>query len=129
MVRRVLPFLVPAVALAFVLGSLLGGTGDGVSAAIGALVVLLNVVANAYALSWAARTSPAFLGGVAALSFVVRMGVIFAAVAVLRNFPFFSTRAFILSVVPLTLVLLAIEMKALAGPMGRQIDIADEVAH
>ncbi len=125
MVRRALPFLLIGIGIAFASGTAVAGVDAGISAGIGAIVVLVNFAANGYSLSWAARTSATFLGAVAAIGFFLRMSVIFGAVFLLRDLSFFSTRAFILAVVPLTLVLLAYEMKIVAGPMGRELDVAD----
>jgi hypothetical protein len=49
--------------------------------------------------------------------FVVRLAVIIATVAVLRELPWFSVTAFAASIVPGTLALLAFEAKHLGGRM------------
>ena len=130
MVRRALPFLAPSVLVAFLVAALFGDVLTGVSAAIGGLVVVANFVANGYSLAWAARTSPAYLAAVAGFGFFVRLAVIFGVELALSGLDFFSPTAFALTVVPLTLVLLALELKMVAGPLGRRIDIQGEgIAH
>jgi hypothetical protein len=48
----------------------------------------------------------------------VRLAAIVVAMAILNTFAFFSPRAFALAVVPATALLLAFEMKVVAGRSG-----------
>jgi hypothetical protein len=111
--RRVLPFAVPALALAFLAGALAGGPDVGWSATIGVAVVLGNFWAHAYSLAWAARISPTILFAVGLGGFAVRLGVIVAIIAVLNGLGWFSTVAFVAAVVPATILLLGFEMKVI----------------
>lgn len=130
MVRRALPFLIPAVFVAFLGGALAGGVGTGASAAIGGIVVVVNFAVNGYSLAWAARTSPTWLAAVAGFGFFVRLAIIFGAEFALSRLAFFSPMAFALTVVPMTVVLLFLELKMVAGPLGRHIEIKGEgIAH
>ena len=126
MVRRALPFGAPAIALAFGVGAAVGGWGIGWSAAIGATVVLLNFAANGLSLAWAAKVSLTAYAAVVMGGFIVRLGIIVAIMAVLNRFAFFSPLAFGLAVVPATVLLLAFEMKVVAGPLGRELVLPTE---
>lgn len=81
MLRRGLP-VVPAAVL---LAALVWGTDGALSAAYGLLVVALNLLASAAMLGWAARVSPAALMVTALGGFLVRMGLVFALLFVVRD--------------------------------------------
>ena len=55
LVRRLLPFSVPALAVAAGAGAAIGGAGAAWSAAIAIVVLTLNFVAHAGSMAWAAR--------------------------------------------------------------------------
>ncbi len=115
LVRRVMPFAVPTVALAFVIGASVGGRDVAWSAALGILVVAANFAANGLSLAWAARISPNVLFGVAMGGFVVRLGAVLVVMVVLDSLAFFSPTAFIAALVPATVALLVLEMRLLSG--------------
>lgn len=115
MVRSALPFLLPAVAAAFVLGLALHGKGAAWSAAIGVAVVSLNFVAHGLSLARAARAGLVALAAVAAVGVIVRLAAIVVLMAILNTFAFFSPRAFALALIPTTMVLLGYEMKVIAS--------------
>jgi hypothetical protein len=117
-VRRVLPFALPAFLIALFVGALVGGWGVGWSAALGIAVVAANLAASGYSMSWAARISPQAMFGTAMIGFVVRMAVILAVLVGLNQLAWFSPVAFALAVVPAVVLMLAFEMKILAGGAG-----------
>jgi len=121
MVRRVVPYGLPASIVAFLLGWMVAGSGVGWSAAIGVLVVTLNSLASGLSVSRAAKVSVTALFAVSAMGVFVRLAVIVALLFLLRRFAFFSPVTFALAVVPATLLLLGFEMKVLAGPLGREL--------
>lgn len=121
LVRRALPFAVPASLLALVAGGVARGWGVGWSAAIGILVVGANAVVNAWALTRAARISLTAYAAAAMGGFVIRLGVIVAIMFGLNRLAWFSPLAFGLAVVPATVLLLAYEMKLLAGGLGQEL--------
>lgn len=123
MVRRIAPFGVPAALAAFLVGWLAGGPGTGWSAAVGVGVVTLNFVANGLSLARAARISLQALMVVALVGFAVRLGAVLAFMFLLDRFDWFSPLAFGLAVVPATILLLAYEMKLLAGGLGTELQI------
>ena len=123
MVRRIAPFGAPAAAVALVVGGLVGGWGVGWSAAIGLAVVTVNFAVHGLSLARAARVSLQALMAVALVGFVVRLGAIFAFMVLLNRFSWFSPLAFGLAVIPATLLLLAFEMKLLAGGLGAELQI------
>jgi hypothetical protein len=123
MVHRIAPFGIPAAAAALLIGALVGGWGVGWSAAIGVAVVTANLVANGLSLAWAARVSLQALMAVALLGFAVRLGAIVAVMFLLNRFDWFSPLAFGLAVIPATLLLLASEMKLVAGGLGTGLQI------
>jgi hypothetical protein len=117
MVRRILPFSVPAIALAVVLGWVFSGPAAAASAGIGAALVFVNFVAYAYSLAYAARISLVLLYGVGLGGFIVRMGIFVVVLVALRQLDWFSTVAFIAAFVPATIALLALEIRLLGGRM------------
>lgn len=121
LIRRILPFTVPAAAVAFAIGAIVAGADAGWSAAIGIAVVSSNFVAHGLSTAWAATISPVLLYAVGLCGFVIRLGVILAIIALLNQTDWFSVVAFIAAVVPSTIVLLGAEMKLLSGRM--QVDM------
>ena len=117
LIRRALPFMAPAVILAFAAGTLIAGTNAGWSAAIGVVIVEANFIAHGLSLAWAARISLVALYAVGMGGFVVRLGVIVAIMFGLNQLAWFSPRAFAAAVVPGTIALLIFEMKQLSGHM------------
>jgi hypothetical protein len=117
LIRRALPFGIPAAAIAFVIAALVLNIGAGWSAAIAVGVVFANFVAHGWSLAWAARISPVVLYAVALGGFIVRLGVIVAIIVGLRQLPWFSTGAFVAALVPTTIALLVFEMKQLSGSL------------
>jgi hypothetical protein len=97
------------------------GWGAGWSAAIGVAVVTLNHVAHGLSLAWAARISPTMLFAVGMGGFVLRLGTILLILVLLDRLPWFSAVAFVVSVVPATILLLVYEGKLLSGRM--QVDL------
>jgi hypothetical protein len=121
LVRKVLRYVPLTLAVAFSLGILVGGAGAGSSAAIGVAVVTSNSVASALSIAWAAGVSPAVVFAVAMGGFFLRMTVIVIVLVGLNRLSWFSPTSFALSVVPVTIVLLAYEARILSGRM--QVDL------
>jgi hypothetical protein len=121
LIRRVAPFLLPAVGVGFAVGAALGGWNAGWSTAIGVSVVAVNFVGAGLSFGWAAAISPMALGTVAVLGFFVRMATILLLMIALNGLEWFSPAAFAAAVVPATAVLLAFELKVLSGRM--QLDL------
>lgn len=119
--RKVLRYVPLTLAVAFSLGMLVGGAGAGSSAAIGVGVVTANSVASALSIAWAAGVSPAVVFAVAMGGFFLRMTVIVIVLVGLNTLSWFSPTSFALSVVPVTIVLLAYEARTLSGRM--QVDL------
>jgi hypothetical protein len=121
LIRRVTPFLFPAVAVAFALGAALGGPNAGWSTAIAVSVVAVNFVGAGLSFAWAATISPMALAAVGVVGFFVRMATILVLMIALNRLDWFSPTAFAAAVVPATAVLLMFEMKVLSGRM--QVDM------
>jgi hypothetical protein len=121
LVRKLLRYVPLTLAVAFSLGMLVGGAGAGSSAAIGVAVVTSNSVASALSIAWAAGVSPAVVFAVAMGGFFLRMTVIVIALVGLNSLTWFSPTSFALSVVPVTIVMLAYEARTLSGRM--QVDL------
>ncbi|MEA2580812.1 MAG: hypothetical protein QOE83_1704 [Actinomycetota bacterium] len=117
LIRRALPFMLPAVIVAFLIGALTGGQPVGWSAAIGVMIVEANFVAHGLSLAWASQISLVVLFAVGMGGFVIRLGVIVLIMFGLNQFSWFSPVAFGLALVPGTVVLLVFEMKQLSGRM------------
>ena len=117
LVRRVSPFAVPALVLAFAVGALIGGADAGWSAAIAIASVYVNFVANAWSLAWAASVSTTLVSIVALGGYVVRLIVYTIALVLLNQLSWFSPVAFVLALVPAVIALLVYEAKLLSGRM------------
>ena len=115
LIRRISPFALPVAALAFAAGALIGGASAGWSAAIGIAVVCTNFLAHGASMAWAARISPVMLYAVGLGGFIVRLTVIAIAMLLLQELDWFSVVAFVATLVPATIALLAVEMKLLSG--------------
>jgi hypothetical protein len=123
-VKRAAPFGPPLALSALVLGGLAGGWGIGVSAALGIVIVTLNLVASGLATARAAHVSLTVLSAVVAGGVVVRLAVIVATLALLKHFAsWFSVPAFVLAVIPATVLLLIYEMKLLSSGLGAELQI------
>jgi len=122
-VRRVIPFGPPAALVALLAGWLAASWGTGWSAALGVVVVVANAAANALILSRAARISLTAYSAAVMGGFVIRLGVIVAIMFALNRLDWFSPLAFGLAVAPATVLLLAYEMKLVAGGLGQELQI------
>ena len=116
LVRRLLPYSLPAAAAAFLIGAVASGTGAGWSALLAVAVVAGNLLLSGLSIAWAAGISPVALYAVALGGFVVRMTVFLILLVVLTRFAWFSPIAFTSAFVPATLALLVAEMRLLASP-------------
>ena len=117
LVRRLLPFAIPVLAIAAGAGAALGGAGAAWSAAIAIAIVALNLVAHAGSMAWAARVSPMILMAVGLGGYVVRIAAFTVALLLLDRLTWFSPLAFVAAFAPATIVLLVVEMRLLAGRM------------
>jgi hypothetical protein len=114
LIRRVLPFALPAIAIAYGAGAL-ASAGAAWSAAIGVVVVVANFVAHGLSLAWAAGISPTAVVWVGLGGFGIRLGAVLLALVLLDRLSWFSPVAFAAALVPATIVLLAFEAKVLSG--------------
>jgi ATP synthase protein I len=126
MVRRALPLGVVAISVAILVGLVLGGMDTALSAAAGGFVAFANLGASAWLIAWSGRRHPSLLALIVFGGFFVRMAAVFGVMGLLNLFPSFSPQAFIATLFPLAVLLLAFEAKVLAGPMGREVRIAPE---
>jgi hypothetical protein len=117
LVRRLLPFAVPALAIAAGAGAALGGAGAAWSAAIAVVVVAVNFVAYAGSVAWAARISPMLVMAVGLGGYVVRVAAFTVALLLLNRLSWFSPLAFVAAFAPATIALLAVELRLLGGRM------------
>ena len=62
LVRRLLPYSLPAFAVATLTGGFFSGAGAAWSGGIAVIVVTANFVGNAYSVSWGARIGPTGAG-------------------------------------------------------------------
>lgn len=128
MVRRA---LVPA-ALTFVVATTLAwviaGPNAGVSAALAVVIVSANFAAHGWSLAWASKISIPAVQAVALGGLVVRMAVIVGLLFVLRVFDWFSPTAFVLTVAPATMLLLAYEARLAIRGVGAVLQIPADPA-
>lgn len=120
LIRRVLPFALPAIAVAYAAGAL-ASAGAARSAAIGVAVVVVNFAAHGLSLAWAAKISPTMLVGVGLGGFAVRLGTFIAALLLLERISWFSPVAFAAALVPSTVALLVFEAKVLSGRLQGEL--------
>jgi hypothetical protein len=117
LVRRLLPFAVPAIAVAAGAGAAMGGSGAAWSSGIAIVAVAVNFVAHAVSIAWAARTSPLLVMAVGLGGYIVRLATFTVALLLLDRLPWFSPLAFVAAFAPATVAVLVIEMKLFAGRM------------
>lgn len=120
LIRRVLPFALPAIAVAYAAGAL-ASAGAARSAAIGVAVVVTNFAAHGLSLAWAAKISPTMLVGVGLGGFAVRLGTFIVALLLLERISWFSPVAFAAALVPSTVALLVFEAKVLSGRLQGEL--------
>ena len=129
MVKRATVPAVVGTAVAGALGWLFGGVDAAWSAAAGVAIVALNFAAHGLSLAWAASISVSAVFAVALGGFVVRLGIVVAALFALDTLDPFSPVAFALAVVPATLLLLAFEARLVSRGVGATLEIpADPTA-
>lgn len=128
MVRRALVPSALAVAVAALGGLAASGPDAAASAAIGVAIVSLNFAAHGLSLAWASGVSIAAVHAVALGGFVVRLGVIVAAMFALNTMTWFSPLAFGLAVVPATLLLLVYEARLAIRGLGATLQIPADPA-
>jgi hypothetical protein len=116
LIRRTLPFVIPAAVIAFLIGIAASSLGAGWSAALGIVIVAANFVASGLSIAWAARISPVALYAVGLGGFVIRLMVFVLILLALTRFGWFSAAAFTAAFVPATLGLLVFEMRFIASP-------------
>jgi hypothetical protein len=128
MIRRALVPSAAALCVVTALAWILSGPGAGVSAAIGAAVVFANFSVHAWSLGRASKISIPAVHAVALIGPVVRLGIIVGLMFALNTLPWFSVVAFGLTVVPLTLLLLAFEARLAIRGTGAQLQIPADPA-
>jgi hypothetical protein len=117
LVRRLLPFAVPACIVAVSAGWLVGGPGTAWSAGIGTVAVAILFVVSAVSIAWSARISPEILIAVGLGGFLVRLAAFTLALLALDGLAWFSPIAFAAAFIPATIALLVVEMKLVSGRM------------
>ena len=117
LVRRLLPYAVPALVVAAGAGAAIGGPGAAWSAGIAIVVVAANFVLYAGSVAWAARISPMLVMAVGLGGYVVRLAAFTTLLLLLDRVSWFSPLVFIAAFAPATIALLVVEMRMLAGRM------------
>lgn len=129
MVRRALVPGAAATAVGAAIGWAAGGPATGASAAIGVALVVANFAAHGLSLAWASRISVTAVHAVALGGVVLRLGVIVGMLFALDATAWFSPLAFLLAVVPATLLLLTFETNLVLGRrLGTGLDIPPDPA-
>lgn len=112
--RRALPFVPVPVLVA----GLFAGVDGALSAAVAVAMVLANFALAAASLAWAARINLAVLMGTALFGYVVRLGILFAAVFVLRELAWVHLASLGVTLVVTHLGLLAWELKYVSASLA-----------
>ena len=71
--------------LAIALGAIFWGTAGAASVAYGLAIVCINFVLAAISIGWGARISAAMMGAAAMFGFLIRLGLIFLAVMLVKD--------------------------------------------
>jgi hypothetical protein len=121
LVRRLLPYAVPALVLAAGAGAAIGGSGAAWSAGIAIVVVAVNFVLYAASVAWAARTSPMLVMAVGLGGYAVRLAAFTILLLLLDRVSWFSPLAFVAAFAPATIALLVVEMRLLGGRMQAEL--------
>ncbi len=111
MVRRGLP-LIP---VGLIVGALVDGLAGSASVVYGMALVMVNFLLSAYLLAWAARTSFALVASVALSSYAMRLGLIFAAVWLVRDESWVRFLPLGITIIVTHLALLVWELRFVAG--------------
>ena len=114
MVKRGLP-LVP---VGMILGALFAELGGALSVAFGMALVLVNFVLSAYLLAWASRISFAMVASVALGGYVLRLGLIFLAVWLVKDMSWVAMIPLGVTIIVTHLGLLFWEMRHVSASMA-----------
>lgn len=101
-----------------VVGLLLDGLGGAASAAVGVILVTLNFLAAAASLTWAARINLGLLMGVSLFGYLIRLGLMFAAVFFIRDLAWVHLTTLGLTIVIMHLGLLIWELKYVSASLA-----------
>lgn len=128
MVRRALVPAFVALGVAAAAGWAFGGSDAAWSAGIGIALVTANFAVHGLSLAWASTVSVGVVMAVALGGFVLRLGVIVAAMFALATLSWFSPTAFALTVMPATLLLLGYEARLAINGLGGSLQIPADPA-
>ena len=104
--------------VAIVIGATIWGTSRAASVAYGLAIVLANFLLAAALLSWAGRISFAAMGGAAMFGFLLRLGLIFLAVLVIKDQDWVEMLPLGLTLITMHLVLLFWEMRYVSATLA-----------
>ena len=98
--------------------TILWGVDGLVSSAFALGIVLINFLAGAWLIDWAVKVSPEMLMGAVLGGFVLRMGILTAAVVPVRNMGWFEITPFALTLIVTHLGLLIWETKFVSATLA-----------
>lgn len=104
--------------VAIVLGAVLGQTTGAASVAYGLVIVLANFLLAATLLAWGGRISFAAMGGAALFGFMLRLGLIFIAVLVVKDAGWVDMLALGLTIIISHLALLFWELRYVSASLA-----------
>ncbi|MGH1505362.1 MAG: ATP synthase subunit I [Acidimicrobiales bacterium] len=114
MVRRGIPF----VPVAMVIGALFAGFEGAMSVAYGMALVLFNLVLSAALLQWASKISFALVASVALGGYVLRLGIIFAGVWIVKDMSWVAIVPLGITLIVTHLGLLVWELRHVSASMA-----------
>ncbi|MEM7337307.1 MAG: ATP synthase subunit I [Actinomycetota bacterium] len=114
MVTRGLPLL----PIGIILGAVVGGFGGAASVVYGMVLVMVNFLLAAYLLAWAARISFALVASVALMGYMLRLGLIFLAVWLVRDASWVQMIPLGITIIVTHLGLLLWELRYVAASMA-----------
>jgi hypothetical protein len=114
MVRRGLP-LVP---VGMVVGALVDGFAGAASVTYGMAIILVNTLLSAYLLAWASRISFALVAAAAMFCYLLRLGLVFAAVWIVKDAAWVSLIPLGITIIVTHLGLLVWELRAVSASMA-----------
>ena len=101
-----------------VFGAIFWGTSGAASVGYGVAIVMVNFLLAAALLAWAGRISFAAMGGAAMFGFLIRLGLIFIAVLLVKDASWVEMLPLVLTLIVAHLGILFWEMRYISGTLA-----------
>ena len=108
----------PVVPFAMLIGALFAGTDGALSVAYGMAIVMFNLLLSAWLLAWASRISFAMVASVALGGYVLRLGLVFLAVWLVKDQPWVALVPLGITIIATHLGLLVWELRYVSASLA-----------